>query len=419
MNITLAPGPRNGRVSIPSSKSYMHRLLIAAALGTEPTTVECDGLSADIWATAGCLRALGAGVEPLGEGAFRVAPVIAPPDGVCRLDCMESGSTLRFMLPVVGALGVTAELKMSGRLPQRPIAPLDAVLRDHGMTVEKRGDSLFCSGRLSPGDYSIPGDVSSQYVTGLLMALPLLDGDSRLDVTGRVESASYIKMTEDVLYRAGVTLQKSGSGYRIPGHQRARMPQIVRAETDWSNAAFFLCMGALSDEGVTLPGLSVDTAQGDKAVLDILRRMGADVRVSHEGVTVKRAELHGVTIDASDIPDLIPVLSVTAAAAKGETRVINAARLRLKESDRLESTADLLTNLGADVTVLEDGLIIRGGKTLTGGTVSSWNDHRIAMSAAVAACAASGPVTVAVSECVNKSYPRFWADLEALKGAEL
>ena len=335
MNQTVLPGPRTGSVRIPASKSQAHRLLICAALGAQPVALRCDGVSADIAATARCLRALGADITDDGAGTFRIVPIAGEIPAHADLFCGESGSTLRFLLPVVGALGADVTFRMEGRLPERPLSPLDAVLAAHGMTIRRDGALLHVSGQLHPGAYELPGDVSSQYISGLLMALPRLPGESTLAVTGKLESAGYIAMTEDALCLSGIRLQKSGRTYTIPGGQTARLPAQCRVEGDWSNAAFFLCMGALSPVGVTVTGLTAASSQGDRAVLEILRRFGADVRETQDAVTVRRGALHGVTIDAAPIPDLIPVLSVVAALADGQTQIVNAARLRLKESDRL------------------------------------------------------------------------------------
>lgn len=419
MDITLSPGERSGSVVIPASKSQAHRLLICAALGERETVIECGGTSADIEATARCLAALGAGISRDEAGRFHVKPVRSVPDGICELRCGESGSTLRFLLPAAGALGARAVFRMEGRLPERPLSPLDEVLTEHGMTIRQDGANLFCEGSLTPGRYEIGGGVSSQYISGLLMALPRLDGDSRLEVTGKLESAGYVAMTEAALRLAGIRFDRTGQSSFIPGGQRCSLPETCRVEGDWSNAAFFLCMGALSHEGVTVYGLDPASPQGDRAVLDILRRFGACVSENGGAVKVKRAPMRGIEIDAAPIPDLIPVLSVVAAAAGGETHIINAGRLRLKESDRLKSTARLLRDLGGSVEELESGLIINGGRTLAGGTAETFRDHRIAMSAAVAACICAGSVTVTDSGCVAKSYPRFWDDLGQLHGGAL
>ncbi len=417
MNTTIRHGARTGRVHIPASKSQAHRLLICAALGESECTLRCEGASNDITATVRCLNALGADIRIEGE-EITVRPIERAKEGTCVLPCGESGSTLRFLLPLVGALGADAVFEMEGRLPQRPLAPLDAVLEAHGMRLERNGARLICSGKLRAGTYYVSGGVSSQYISGLLMALPRLDGVSRLEVTGQLESAPYVAMTEAALKLAKLIFEKNDNVYTVPGAQRAAMPRHCAVEGDWSNAAFFLCMGAFSPQGVTVDGLNLRSPQGDRAVLDILRRLGADVREHGSSVTVRRAALTGCTVDAREIPDLIPVLSVTAATAQGETRIVNAARLRLKESDRLASTARLIAALGGDITELEDGLIIRGVPALAGGTADACRDHRIAMSAAVAASVSRGDVTILGSDCAAKSYPGFWDDFDSLEVTE-
>ena len=417
MKRELLPGFRTGEVSIPASKSQAHRLLIAAALGTGETELLCAGLSRDIAATADCLRALGASIETDGE-RLRIQPIRTKPEGERLLRCGESGSTLRFLLPVVGALGVRAVFLREGRLPRRPLAPLDGELRAHGMTLEEDGALLRCAGQLEPGDYTIPGDVSSQYISGLLLALPLLNGESRLAVTGKLESAAYVTMTEDAQRLAGITVVKHNSVYIIQGNRRGRLPASLRVEGDWSNAAFFLALGALSPAGMRVTGLNGASAQGDRAVLEILRGFGAEIEENGGEIRIRRGGLRAQTIDAAPIPDLIPVLSVVAALAEGETRVVNAARLRLKESDRLATTAALLTGLGAEVTELPDGLVIRGKPQLEGGEACAAGDHRIAMSAAVAASGCRRIVCLDGAESVAKSYPAFWDDFDSLKREE-
>ena len=418
MTATVSPGPRTGRVTIPASKSQAHRLLICAALGREPVELVCGGPSADILATTKCLNALGADIQQTAPDRFSVRPIAADPGGTAQLACGESGSTLRFLLPLVGALGAEGTFVMEGRLPQRPLAPFDAVLKEHGMTLEQEGSLLRCGGQLRPGDYTLPGDVSSQYISGLLMALPRLAGGSTLTVTGHMESAGYVAMTEDALRLSGIRFTCEGQSWRIPGGQRCRLPRLCRVEGDWSNAAFFLCAGALSPEGITVEGLSLTSSQGDRAVVDILRAFGAQVTEGDNSVTVQKGALRGITIDAAPIPDLIPALSAVAAAAEGTTYIENAGRLRLKESDRLKSTAALLSALGGQAEEQEAGLVIRGRARLDGGTADPWNDHRIAMAAAVAACACRRPVTVTGSQCVAKSYPQFWEDFQQLKGEQ-
>lgn len=415
MNTTISGGERHGVTAAPSSKSHAQRLLVCAALGTDKVSVHCGDVSEDIAAAASCVQTLCADVEELENGVFSVVPKRKPSDSIKVLHCGESGSTLRFLIPVCGALGENCVFKMEGRLSERPLSPLDGVLAAHGMTLEKKGTELFCGGRLTGGSFEIAGNVSSQFISGLLFALPLLKEDSTLTVTGKPESTAYIDMTENALRQSDIEFVKKYKVYTVQGGQRYRLGGDCAVEGDLSNAAPFLCVGAFSAEGVTVRNIPAETSQGDRKIIDVLRAFGAHVTVTGDSVTVKKANLKACTVDASEIPDLVPVISVVASAAKGDTRIINAARLRLKESDRLTTTASLLNSLGAFVEELPDGLVIHGGRKLHGGTVNTFNDHRIAFSAAVAACICDGNITVAGSECVNKSFPKFWDKFNGLE----
>lgn len=418
--MTAVPGPRSGSLSIPASKSVAHRLLIVSAFSAGECEILCRGISRDIRATADCLSAMGADIT-IREDSLQVSAITMPENGaLVTLPCGESGSTLRFLLPVVGALGMNAAFAMEGRLPERPMDALTEELAAHGARTHRMGNYLHCEGRLSPGAYRIPGNISSQYVSGLLFALPLLEGDSTLEVTGKIESADYIAMTEAALRTAGVRFEKQGSTYRIYGNQVGELPGRLTVESDWSSAAFFLCLGALSPAGVTVRGLNLSSAQGDRAVLEILSRFGAVVEKTEEGVAVRAGTLRGMEIDAVGIPDLVPVLSVAAAAAQGDTRFIHADRLRLKESDRIQTTIAMLRSLGASAEETEDGLLVHGagsgtpGTCLRGGRVDSFKDHRIAMSAAVAASVCASPVEITDPACTDKSFPNFRGAFEAL-----
>ncbi len=340
----------HGQRAHPGFKSQAHRLLICAALGAQPVTLQCDGISADIAATARCLRALGADITDDGAGTLRVVPIAGEMPAHADLFCGESGSTLRFLLPVVGGARRRRDLHMQGRLPERPLSPLDAVLTAHGMTLRRDGALLHVSRQLRPGTYALPGDVSSQYISGLLMALPRLPGESTLTVTGGLESAGYIAMTEDALRLSGIRLQKERRKYTIPGGQTARLPAQCHVEGDWSTLRFS-CAWVRSRLRASRSRGCCARLRGTVRCSEVLRRFGADVRETQDAVTVRRGALHGVMIDAAPIPDLIPVLSVVAALADGQTQIVNAARLRLKESDRLESTAAMLRALGAQVEV--------------------------------------------------------------------
>ena len=424
MERVIQKGVRTGAVTVPSSKSQAHRYLICAALSEHPSRLACRGISEDVRATARCLEALGAKIGEAGDTLF-VEPVRREGGSTAdaaELLCGESGSTLRFLLPLTGALGAAACFHMEGRLGKRPHSAFAEELRRHGMTVEQRGAQMFCGGRLQPGSYHLPGNISSQFITGLLLALPLLDGESSLEIDGELQSADYVAITEQALALSGIKLIKAESGYRIPGNQHYRFPAEAEVEGDWSSAAPFLCMGALSKEGVRVEGLATDSAQGDRRILDILRKLGAEIEISADGVHVRKGSArHGVgarqegrdgkvTIDAADIPDLIPALCALAATADGCTEIVNAGRLRLKETDRIRTTVGMLRALGAAIEEKEEGMVIIGKEQLDGGTTSSYGDHRIAMAAAVAACACREDVVLQGAECVAKSYPGFWDD---------
>ena len=421
--VKVNPGRRTGRVRIPSSKSLAHRALICRALADESSQILVDGLSADIRATMDCLEGLGAEIS-FREGMLKITPIRTNHAEkqdlqAVHLPCAESGSTLRFLLPVTGALGKEAVFSMEGRLSERPMEIFEQVLQEHGMKIRRNGRDLICSGQLQPGEYVLPGNISSQYISGLLFALPLLPGSSRIRIETELESADYVRLTEEALREAGIIWEKTQDGYRISGKEQYRFgagKETARVEGDYSAAAFFLCAGAFSGQGITVHDLSADSRQGDRRILQELERFGARVEVQGSEVTVRKGPLKGIEIDGSMIPDILPVLSVVAAGAEGDTRICNAARLRMKESDRIMSTCRMLEALGADVRELPDGLLIHGTGALTGGaSVDPFRDHRIAMSAAIAACICKEPVTIRDAECVGKSYPDFWKDFSSLE----
>ena len=403
--------PLGGAVAAIPSKSEAHRLLICAALGDKKTEITCPQTNKDIEATAACLGALGAEIE-YKDGIYTVNPIRTPLENAV-LPCGESGSTLRFLIPLVCGLGVSASFKMEGRLPERPLSPLQEELESHGIRFEKNGNELQISGRLTGHDFTIAANVSSQFISGLLFMLTQVGG--KLTLTEKTESADYIEMTLQALTQFGASIQKTENGYSVQ-KEILHSPEKINTNGDWSNAAFFLCAGCIGKKEITVTGLDINSAQGDKRVVDILRAFGAEIKIDNNNVTACPSELHGIAVDAAQIPDLVPILAVTACAAKGETRIYNAGRLRIKESDRLQTTKDLLCALGADVEITADGLIINGQNPLYGAAVDSANDHRIAMSAAVAATLCDSPVTLGTAEAVAKSYPAFWKDYEKLKG---
>ena len=412
---TILPGMRFGDVRIPSSKSIMHRLLICAALGQKKMTIRYDGLSRDIRATADCLNALGADIRA-GEKELRITPIAKQKQTEkAFLPAGESGSTLRFLIPLAGALGRQADFHMEGRLSERPLAPFDQLLREHGMSLRREGQILHCEGQLDGGMFRLPGNISSQYFSGLLMALPILSGESRLQTEGEMESAAYVRLTEEVLHMADVRfVRENKSTWTISGCQTPHLPQTVRAEGDWSNAAFFLCAAALSETGIRVSGLNPSSVQGDRQILQILREFGAEIMTDQDCISVRQGTRCPLSIDAMAIPDLVPVLAILSCGAEGTSRITGASRLRWKESDRLKATTALIHSLGGEAEELPDGIIVHGNGRLSGGKIDAFNDHRVAMSAAVAAVLCSEPVIVPKAECVEKSYPAFWRDFEKL-----
>lgn len=411
MTETLYPNPIGGTLEAISSKSHGHRLLICAALADRPSEIYCPQRSADIDATVNCLNAMGAKIDYVNQ-TFFVEPIKEAHFG--ELDCGESGSTLRFLLPVVAALGCGGEFILRGRLPRRPLSPLWELLEENGMTLSRPApDRLRIEGKIKGGIYALAGNVSSQFITGLLLALPLLEDASEIRLTTELESAPYVELTLAVLRLFGLRMPPYARGWQIPGGMEYHSPGRLRVEGDWSNAAFWLCAGAIS-RPVTVLGLDLQSTQGDRRIGSILEAFGATVEGDEEGVTVSPGILKGINIDVRDIPDLVPPIALVAACAEGTTVITGAGRLRLKESDRLESISAALRSLGGRVEITEDGLIIQGGK-LFGGRVNAMNDHRIAMLGAVASCVCSASVRVVGAEAVEKSYPDFWEDLERLQ----
>ncbi len=424
MKLTFTAPPTGGTIAAIPSKSVAHRMLICAAFADKPTCIQCTSTSADIDATAGCLRALGAKIIRT-QGGFHITPAGVSMPAEAVLDCGESGSTLRFLLPVAatlmgGTAGATsARFVRHGRLAQRPLSPLYEELIRHGARLpdDPRTEPLPVSGPITAGEFTLAADVSSQFISGLLMAFPLSYDRCTLTLSGKIESADYIRITTSVMRRFGMTIEISEDErtysltpcvYRSPG--------TIAVEGDWSNAALWLVMGAIGKAPVTVTGLNPDSPQGDRRILDILRDFGADVRWNGGAVTVSPALLRGIRFDASQIPDLVPVIAAAACAAKGETVIRGIGRLRIKESDRAAAVTDVLSALGADIRTDAETMIIRGGKPLSGCSVSSWNDHRMVMCAAAASLIADGTVSVTDAQAINKSYPGFTDDFAALGG---
>lgn len=404
MDIQITPHHLSGTVTPPPSKSMAHRLLIAAALGSGISTVRGVAMSQDVEATLRCLTALGGRWRQTTPGTLEITGIggrrSTPGPVLPHLDCGESGSTLRFFLPIALAVAGGGVFTGQGRLMARPQGPYLDLFREKGIICEQTDGTLTVRGTLAPGEYRLPGNVSSQFFTGLLFALPLLDGLSTIVPTTAVESWDYILMTLDALTGAGVTAAEPhtpGEAFQVS--PSAYQPFDRTVEADWSQAAFWYAAIALGSQ-LELTGLNAFSVQGDMAVVPHF------LRLTQPGDR---------EIDVSGIPDLLPPLAVMAAVRSGTARFVNAARLRMKESDRLETTAALLTALGISAQTGPDFLTVQGG-AINGGTVDGANDHRIVMAAAIAATASSGPVTIRGAEAVAKSYPDFWEVYQSLGG---
>lgn len=429
VRVSVTPSALSGEIFAPSSKSEAHRLLICSALADGVTDLDCSTSSADVDATAECLRALGAGVARTRLG-FRVKGLPRGKDGSlqarsdAKLDCGESGSTLRFLLPVVAALGCNASMTGHGRLPNRPLSPLYEELVAHGSELSPQGQMpLRVSGKLHAGTFELPGNVSSQYASGLLFAAPVLREAVEILIGYPVESKPYIDLTIAALARFGCAVDErptdDGHALRlyVCAPEGLVSPGTVRVGGDWSGAAFWLAAGAIAGDGIRVRGLDPASAQGDMAMLSCLTLMGARVRRNSDGASSSPGHLCGRTIDMSNCPDLVPPLAAVAAVADGTTQITGAARLRLKESDRLSTVSATIIALGGSAEATDDGLLITGRDELEGGEVDAANDHRIAMMAAILAPRCRQPVTIRGADCVAKSYPAFFEDLQALGGA--
>lgn len=383
----------HGTVAMPPSKSAAHRALICSFLaGGGEVSPLID--SKDMTATIGAVNAL--------------------KNDENEINCIESGSTLRFMIPVAAALGKSVTFVGEGKLPQRPIGDYLRLLPEHNVECKSNGGlPLTISGKLKSGKYELAGDVSSQYITGLLLALPILEGDSEIVLTTPLQSKPYVDMTIKVMADYGVEIEETKNGYLVKGSQQYEKRDYV-VEGDWSQAAFFLVGGVLFGD-VELKGLDMNSTQGDKAVVDILRRFGGEIETRDNLVVARKSELNGIEIDATDIPDMVPALAVAAAYAKGRTIIKGAGRLRFKESDRIESVVYNLKQMGVDVEATSDGMIINGGM-LHCADLKGYNDHRIVMSMTIAASGVDSITRIDDAQSIRKSYPEFFDDINSIGG---
>ena len=423
MTVQITPSILKGTVTAIPSKSELHRALICASFCEDPTDIIVPGsayayidiIPDDIKATVSCLCALGAEisfvpnmfhVRPLSSRAYRP-----------EMDCRESASTLRFMLPVAAASSLNASFTGGEHLSERPISDLLITLEEHGVTSSAKGLPLELSGNLSDGRFYISGNVTSQYLSGLLLTLPLLDSGSDIVLSTELRSSSYIDITVDIMSKFGVNVIRDGDRYYLSGPVRYRSPGTVTIGGDWSNASAFLVAGLLNGcNSVAVKNLEVSSPQGDKNIIHILESFGAHLKTSSGGILSEGARLHGAAIDIDSNPDLMPSLAVAAMAADGNTEFVNAERQRYKESDRIISIERMVCSLNCQARSSPDSLVISGGSDIRGGTIDSFGDHRIVMAAAIASCLTDTPVTVTNAESVSKSYPTFFDDFRSIGG---
>lgn len=402
MDIKITPSKLKGTVNIPSSKSMTHRMLICAALANGQSKISNITFSKDIYATIDALTSIGADIK-INKDSVTVNGINHLPDS-SQIDCCESGSTLRFLIPITASLGISSTYIGHGRLPERPITPYIRELSEHGITFEYHNTMPFnMSGKLKSGKFKLEGNISSQFITGMLFALPLLDGDSEIIMTSVLESKPYADMTIQCLNTFGIEITETEKGYFIKGNQQYKHQNTI-VEGDYSQAAFFVVANVLGNN-ININNLTKNSLQGDKKIVEITENLCYN----------KNNEPNGFSINAADIPDLVPILGVLGTFCQGKSLIYGAERLKIKESDRLESTSAALNALGGNITAENDGLSILHS-ILKGGTVDSYGDHRIAMSAAIAATICTEPVIIKNANAVEKSYPDFFKDYQKLGG---
>lgn len=408
--VIITPRMLKGKVTPPPSKSAAHRAIICASMSNGVSKIEPFETSNDMRATIGAVKALGAKVS-LSENCLTVNGRDTFRTNCREIDCLESGSTLRFIIPVASLTDSEIIFTGKGRLPERPIGPYLDCLPKSGVICETKGGlPLKTKGKLKSGEFSLPGNISSQFITGLLLALPALTDDSIIKLTTPLESAGYVDLSISVMKQFGISVECREQSYFVKGSQKYTSCNFI-TEADWSQAAFWLAAGALGAD-ITCDGIETGSKQGDKAILDILKRLGAKVT----GTRVCPGALSGCEIDASQIPDLVPPIAAVAALSRGTTVITGAKRLRIKESDRLSCVTRELNALGARIKETEDGLVIDGVNELKGGEADGCNDHRIVMALSIAAMRSCGKVTINGCECINKSYPKFFEHYNSLGG---
>ncbi len=397
-SVIINPSKLTGEIRIPPSKSISHRAIICGGLSEGPSNIKNIIFSDDIIATLEGMKSFGVKVEGIEEDP-------------------ESGSTLRFLIPMAGLLGDEVIFTGRGKLVERPLETYYKIFREQDIEYKNDNGKLPLSvrGTLKPGTFRVKGNISSQFITGLMFVLPLLEGDSRIEITTELESKGYVDLTIEALKKFSIEIENNDyKEFFIRGNQKY-INKDYRVEGDFSQAAFWIVAGTIGSS-IKCTDLNINSLQGDRVILDIVKEMGGTISADSNIIEISPSRTKGTIIDAAQCPDLVPVLAVLGALSSGITKIINAERLRIKESDRLRAIATELNKLGGDVRELEDGLIIKGKENLKGGVVDSWNDHRIAMALAIASIKCTEPVTITNSDAVKKSYPQFWRDFVKLGG---
>ena len=416
MAIKITPHQLSGGIAVPPSKSMAHRAIICASLAQGRSVITNIEYSKDIEATIGAMKSLGTMIFEH-DDYLEIDGTTTFMKNQCEINCFESGSTLRFMVPISLVCENNLHFIGEGRLGKRPMQVYYDIFDQQGISYLYRENvlDLYVRGRMHGGEFHLPGDVSSQFISGLLFALPLMDEDSRIVMTSPVQSKGYIDLTLQMLDMFGIQIENHDyQEFMIKGGQRYQ-PCDYRVEADFSQAAFYLVAGALQNE-VILDGLNLQSAQGDKEAIDILKRMGCRIQEVDHGYMMVCDDLHATQIDGSQCPDIIPVIALACSLAKGTSVIENISRLRIKECDRLSATVDVICKLGGKAYEKEDSMIIEGVDVLKGGHVSSYNDHRMAMMEAIASTQCENEVCIDEHLCVDKSYPRFWEHFEKLGG---
>lgn len=412
---TVYPVPLKGEITMPPSKSMAHRVVLAAALAKGKSIIHNIAISEDVSATITAVRQMGAQIEEQADCIVIEGIRNAKKD--MQIDCGESGTTLRLLIPVLAAMqGGTLDGR--GRLPQRPVDEYLKIFTSQGLLYKRdaAGLPMTVEGGLKSGIFRLSGQISSQYISGLMFALPLLEKDSEIVISDTLESSGYVDMTLQALHMSGIAIEETimHKQYCIKGNQQYK-PFAYTVEGDWSQAAFFLLAGIMGTN-VVLKGLAQNTNQKDREFLSLLKRMGADIEVDDDIITARKSPLHAVTADVSQIPDSAPALAAAMCIAKGRSLITGGKRLRIKESDRITATVEAFKAIGADIEETQDGMAIEGKPKLRGGVSSSHHDHRIAMALAVVAAACEGSITIKDAQAVNKSYPSFFEDYMKLGG---